>query len=222
MAVTLYSKNDCVQCKKTKQLMDSLGVSYEEINIEGDVELIAKLKEEGFGSAPIVKTDEDSWSGFRPDRIKKIQMGNKKRGFELVKGESNMSLLPKRSTSHSAGYDFKASKTVVIEPKEIKFVPTGVKAYMQEGEVLKVYDRSSNPRKKGIVLVNSVGIIDKDYYGNPENDGHIQGIFTNITDRPVIIEEGQSIMQGVFQEFLLADGDNAMGERKGGFGSTGD
>ena len=53
--------------------MDSLGVSYKEINIEGDVELIAKLKEEGFSSAPVVKTDEGSWSGFRPDKIKKIQ-----------------------------------------------------------------------------------------------------------------------------------------------------
>ncbi len=73
MTVTVYSKNNCVQCKQTKRLMDSLGVSYEEINIEGDIELIAQLKEEGFGSAPIVKTDEDSWSGFRPDKIKKIQ-----------------------------------------------------------------------------------------------------------------------------------------------------
>ena len=147
-------------------------------------------------------------------------MTQKIRGFELVKGETNLDLLPKRSTQHSAGYDFVAAETITIDPDAIKLVPTNVKAYMQEGEVLYLYDRSSNPRKRGIVLSNSVGVIDKDYYGNPDNDGNIHAQFTNITNDVVTIEKGTAMMQGVFMPFLLADDDNASGVRVGGFGST--
>ena len=147
-------------------------------------------------------------------------MTQKIRGFELVKGETNLDLLPKRSTQHSAGYDFVAAETITIDPGAIKLVPTNVKAYMQEGEVLYLYDRSSNPRKRGIVLSNSVGVIDKDYYGNPDNDGNIHAQFTNITNDVVTIEKGTAMMQGVFMPFLLADNDDASGVRIGGFGST--
>lgn len=147
-------------------------------------------------------------------------MTQKIRGFELVKGETNLNLLPKRSTQHSAGYDFVAAETITIDPGAIKLVPTNVKAYMQEGEVLYLYDRSSNPRKRGIVLSNSVGVIDKDYYGNPDNDGNIHAQFTNITNDVVTIEKGTAMMQGVFMPFLLADNDDASGVRVGGFGST--
>ena len=147
-------------------------------------------------------------------------MTQKTRGFELVKGETNLDLLPKRSTQHSAGYDFVAAETITIDPGAIKLVPTNVKAYMQEGEVLYLYDRSSNPRKRGIVLSNSVGVIDKDYYGNPDNDGNIHAQFTNITNDVGTIEKGTAMMQGVFMPFLLADDDDASGVRVGGFGST--
>ena len=50
------------------------------------------------------------------------------RGFELVSGEFDHDLLPKRGTAHAAGYDLKASQEITIEPGEIELVPTGVKA----------------------------------------------------------------------------------------------
>lgn len=143
------------------------------------------------------------------------------RGFELVSSFKNENLLPKRETAHAAGYDLKVAERTVIAPKEIKLVPTGVKAYMQVGEVLYLYDRSSNPRKKGLVLINSVGVIDGDYYGNPGNEGHIFAQMQNITDQEVVLEEEDRIVQAVFSPFLLADNDEADGVRTGGFGSTG-
>lgn len=145
----------------------------------------------------------------------------KVRGFELVSRFENQDLLPKRETAHAAGYDLKVAETVVIEPGQIKLVPTGVKAYMQPGEVLYLYDRSSNPRKKGLVLINSVGVIDGDYYGNPSNEGHIFAQMMNISDQTVTLELGDRVVQAVFAPFLLADGDVASGTRTGGFGSTG-
>lgn len=143
------------------------------------------------------------------------------RGFELVTNYTNEELLPKRETAHAAGYDLKACERVELAPGEIKLVPTGVKAYMQANEVLYLYDRSSNPRKKGLVLINSVGVIDGDYYGNAANEGHIFAQMKNITDETVVVEAGERIVQAVFAPFLLADGDEATGERTGGFGSTG-
>ena len=100
-------------------------------------------------------------------------------------------------------------------------VPTGVKAYMQPTEVLYLYDRSSNPRKKGLVLINSVGVIDGDYYGNPGNEGHIFAQMKNITE-----QESSSKLENVWSRlslhhFWIADGDEADGVRTGGFGSTG-
>lgn len=144
------------------------------------------------------------------------------RGFELISTETNQELLPKRETAHAAGYDLKASKEITIEPGQIELVPTGVKAYMLSDEVLYLFDRSSNPRKRGLVLINSVGVIDHDYYNNPSNEGHIMAQFKNITDEPVTIHKGDRIVQAVFAKYFVTDDDNANGERTGGFGSTGD
>ncbi|AWN21612.1 dUTP diphosphatase [Streptococcus sobrinus] len=143
------------------------------------------------------------------------------RGFELVSSYDNQDLLPKRETAHAAGYDLKVAETTQIESGQIVLVPTGVKAYMQPGEVLYLYDRSSNPRKKGLVLINSVGVIDGDYYGNPNNEGHIFAQMQNITNKKVSLEVGDRIVQAVFAPYLVADDDQATGTRTGGFGSTG-
>lgn len=114
----------------------------------------------------------------------------KLRGFELITAfEGQDDLLPKRETAHAAGYDLKVAVETTIEPREIVLVPTGVKAYMQDQEVLYLYDRSSNPRKKGLILINSVGVIDGDYYNNPNNEGHIFAQMQNISDQAVRLEK---------------------------------
>ena len=93
---------------------------------------------------------------------------------------------------------------------------------MLPDEVLYLFDRSSNPRKRGLVLINSVGVIDHDYYNNPSNEGHIMAQFKNITNEPVTIQTGDRVVQAVFAKYFVTDDDNANGERTGGFGSTGD
>ncbi len=158
----------------------------------------------------------------------------KKRGFEICKGyENEAPELPERSTKNSAGYDFKAAESVTVpsyfkqllkEGKEgIKptLIKTGIKAYMQEDEVLYLYNRSSNPIKKGLVMANSVGVIDSDYYSNPDNDGHIMFAFYNFYPFDITVNKGDKIGQGVFQTYLKADNDKTNKERTGGFGSTG-
>ena len=149
----------------------------------------------------------------------------KQRGFEIAQGFENKEInLPVRKTKYSAGYDFEAAEDTVVpaftpgtNPTLIK---TGVKAYMLDDEMLCLYNRSSNPKKKGLILANSVGIIDKDYYGNPDNDGHIMFAFYNIKEEDVLIKKGECIGQGIFQKYLVADEDESDGDRTGGFGST--
>ena len=147
------------------------------------------------------------------------------RGFEVAKGFEDKNInLPIRKTKYSAGYDIEAAEDVVI-PSFKKgtnpiLVKTGLKAYMQDDEMLLLYNRSSNPKKKGLILANSVGVVDKDYYGNVDNDGHIMFAFYNIKEEDVTIKKGDAIGQAIFQKYLVTDDDAAEGERAGGFGST--
>lgn len=142
----------------------------------------------------------------------------KVRGFEIAKGFENAGInMPVRKTKYSAGYDIEAAEDTVIPSFKKGMAPTlvktGLKAYMQDDEYLKLCNRSSNPKKKGLIMANSIGVIDADYYGNPDNDGHMMFAFYNIKEEDVVIKKGEAIGQAIFEKFLVADGDKAEGER---------
>lgn len=149
----------------------------------------------------------------------------KTRGFEIAKGWENKNIsLPVRSTQNSAGYDIAAAEDVVI-PRfhpgaKPTLIPTGLKAYCQDDECFFIINRSSGP-KRGLVLANGLGLIDADYYGNAENDGHFQVLAFNVSDGDLTIKKGERVAQVVFQKFLKTDNDTAANKmRSGGFGST--
>jgi glutaredoxin-like protein NrdH len=72
MTVTVYTKNNCVQCEATKRHLDKLDIPYETINITNDIGALDKLISLGYRSAPVVVTDNDSWAGYMPDKIDKL------------------------------------------------------------------------------------------------------------------------------------------------------
>ena len=149
----------------------------------------------------------------------------KVRGFEIAKGFEDKNInLPERKTKYSAAYYLEAAEDTVIPAFKMGMKPTliktGLKAYMMPDEVLIIVPRSSGPKKQGILFPHSMGVIDKDYYGNEDNDGHIFVQCINIKDEDVIIKKGEAVAQAIFQKYLMIDGDNAEGIRKGGFGST--
>lgn len=135
--------------------------------------------------------------------------------------EGSPYMLPARSTKHAAGYDFYNFEEVNIAPGEIKYVKTGIKSLFPEEVALLLLNRSSNPKKKGLELANGVGLVDADYYNNPDNEGEIAFAFRNITDNPVVIAVGEKLGQGMFVPFFITNDDSTENERVGGFGSTG-
>lgn len=129
-------------------------------------------------------------------------------------------ILPKRNTKYSAGYDFYLINDIVLNPKAIVKIPTGVKAYMKPDEFLMIVVRSSIGCKKNLRLMNQVGIIDSDYYNNTNNEGQIFVFLQNNSEETVILKKGEKFVQGLFLKYLMVDEDEVNETRLGGFGST--
>lgn len=158
--------------------------------------------------------------------------------------------MPVRKTARSAGYDFEVAEDILVEPhfhlkmimendtyygphtlEEIAavtkrtqakptLVPTGMKCQLADDEYLELSIRSSGPLKHWLMLANSVGIIDADYYNNPDNEGHIYFQVINLSPVPIQLKKGDIIGQGIIHKYITTEDDCANGERKGGFGST--
>ncbi len=143
------------------------------------------------------------------------------RQFSIVHAYVNRPIdLPVRHTAESAGYDLAAAEDTEAPAGASVLVPTGLKVYMPPGEVLLIIIRSSWAIKKHCVLANQVGVIDRDYADNPENEGHIFIPIENRSAHSVLIKAGDRIAQGLFVQFGVTDDDTAKQQRRGGFGST--
>ena len=129
--------------------------------------------------------------------------------------------LPKRSTKESAGDDFESIIDFTIKPGEIKKIPLGIKANMNSGEVLFLIVRSSQGFKYNVRMCNQVGVIDKDYYNNIDNEGHMWIKLENHGDKDYVVKKGDKIIQGIFMNFLTVDNEEEIvNDRTSGIGST--
>ena len=139
---------------------------------------------------------------------------------DIPNGNYDDIILPKRCTKYSAGYDFYSIMDIVLNPGERKIISTGIKCMMEDNEYLAIYVRGSLGFKYNVRLCNQVGLVDKDYYGNKNNDGHIMVAIQNEGDKVVEIKKGDRFVQGIFTPYFVTDEDMADGDRIGGFGST--
>lgn len=139
--------------------------------------------------------------------------------FEKVSRVGDIKL-PERATENSAGYDFFAIEDIVLPAKQLTRVMTGVKCELRPYMFLMLANRSSNPSKKGLFLANGVGVVDADYYNNPDNEGEIGFEFYNFSDEDKEIKKGEKIGQGIITTFNRVQNDNVTATRDGGFGST--
>ena len=165
----------------------------------------------------IAKFEKVSFEQFKKDctdACPQLEEDDIKEIYDTIK-------LPKRATAGSAGYDFYAPFQIVLQPGCTIKIPTGIRARIDDGWVLKLYPRSGLGFKFRLQLNNTVGIIDSDYYGS-DNEGHIQVKLTNDSreGKTVEVEAGTGFSQGIFVEYGITVDDEADEVRNGGFGST--
>lgn len=127
--------------------------------------------------------------------------------------------MPVRSTDSSAACDLFSPVTVKIEPGESCMIWSDLKAIINSNEAFLILPRSSLG-SKGIMLMNTIGVIDADYANNEKNDGNIGFNLYNYGKEPYIIREGDKIVQGILIKYAPI-GEESHQIRTGGFGSTG-
>lgn len=161
----------------------------------------------------IAKFEKVSKEQFKKDWLDTF--GTEETVYDTIK-------LPCRATSGSAGYDFYSTADIELKPGETVKIPTGIRARIDDGWVLKIYPRSGLGFKYRLQLNNTVGIIDSDYY-NSDNEGHIFIKMTNDSNenKTVSLKTGDGFAQGIFLEYGITEDDETTSVRNGGFGSTG-
>lgn len=99
-------------------------------------------------------------------------------------------------------------------------VSTGMKCKLDKGNWLMLANRSSSPLKYWLLVGNGIGVIDADYYNNPDNEGEIFFQVYNLSPFNIQIKKGEAIGQGIILPYGVTADDIEMGDRTGGFGST--
>lgn len=171
----------------------------------------------------IAKFEKVSFEQFKKDFIKTFYKKDDVVDDDYLKSIYNNIKLPERKTSGSAGYDIFTPVSFNLRAGENYVFPTGIKVNMEEGWVLTVHVRSSIGFKYGVELSNTTGIIDKDYYNNTNNEGHIFVKLSNndkTFGKDITVLNGDAVCQGIFLPFGITVDDDVTVVRQGGIGST--
>jgi dUTP pyrophosphatase len=129
--------------------------------------------------------------------------------------------LPGYGTSEAAGFDLASAHDVLVRPRQIVLVRTGLVIEVPTGYFLAIFARSSTPLKRGLMVANGVGVIDPDYSG-PHDEVMIQVM--NVTDSDVTISRGDRLAQGIVLPAPRVTWEEVSEIRevtRGGFGATG-
>ena len=116
-------------------------------------------------------------------------------------------IIPQRESAHTAGYDLHLLNDIELKPGEVAKLPTGLKSRFQSDEMLLFIVRSGTGFKYNIRLCNQVGVIDSDYYNNPDNEGHLWIKVQNEDTVTHSFKRGDSLVQGIFVKYLTTDSD---------------
>ena len=168
----------------------------------------------------IAKFEKVSFKQFKKDFLELNKNSSKTQ--EEIKSIYDNIKLPTRATKTSAGYDFFLPYEIEMNPNDTLSIPTGIRAKIQDDYALFIMPKSGLGSKYRLILNNTAGLIDSDYYYS-DNEGHILAkLFYDIPNSKNILSlpSGKSFVQGFFFQFGVAEGDNVTTTRNGGFGST--
>lgn len=185
--------------------------------------LIKKKIEEFEEPRKVAKFEKVSFEKWKEYISENVDKNSELNDDENLKKMIEEIVLPKRSTEHSAGYDFRMPFDVMVNPGCSVTIPTGIRVKIKSNWVLKIYPRSGLGFKFNARFANTVGIIDADYY-NATNEGHIMiNISNNSNGNIMKLKKGDKFCQGIFVEYGITENDNedVHEKRTGGLGSTG-
>ena len=128
--------------------------------------------------------------------------------------------LPQYHTKGAACFDGYAREKAVITPRSLGFVPLNICVKPPNGHFALMAARSSLPTR-GLMMANSIGILDEDFAGNGDE---YRAFVYNFTDQPVVVEKGDRLVQIVFLPFDRVEWEECKDMEeptRGAFGSTG-
>lgn len=134
--------------------------------------------------------------------------------------------LPKYESLGAAGFDFKSTIDITLEPNVQQLIPTGLYVEIPlikipgVGYELQVRPKSGLALKHGVTVLNTPGCIDEDYRGE------IGVILINLSKVPYHINKGDKIAQGILSPIRRitwkeVEELSSTERGEGGFGSTG-
>jgi dUTP pyrophosphatase len=128
--------------------------------------------------------------------------------------------LPMYATAGSVGFDLYCRAEIEIMPRQLARIPANVVVATPPGYMLLITMRSSTAHRKGLLIPNGVGVVDQDYCG--EGDELLVSVY-NFKDEAAFVHSGERIAQGIFVPIICVAWQevDAMGQARGGFGSTG-
>lgn len=116
--------------------------------------------------------------------------------------------------------DLRARERVEMKEGDLRIIPLGVGMVLPDGYEAIVLPRSSTPKKFGIEMSNSAGVIDNSYSGDGDEWGFVARAI-----RDTVIEKGDRICQFRIQrnqpQINLIEVEHLNDKDRGGFGSTG-
>lgn len=131
--------------------------------------------------------------------------------------------IPKKASIGSAGVDVRANTAMpkVLKPGETVLIPIGFRMFIEDPNYAAILlPRSGLGHKHGIILRNTIGLLDSDY------QGEVLVSLYNRSSEEFTINPGERIAQMVIvpvmsPEFDLVDSFESTERGDGGFGHTG-
>ena len=140
--------------------------------------------------------------------------------MENIKVKMLADIEPPAAIEQGDWIDLRAAETILIVKGEFKYIPLGVAIQLPEGYEAIVAPRSSLFKRRGIIMTNSIGIMDESYCG--DND---EWKFPAYATRDTLIPKGERICQFRIikhqPEIKFEMVDTLGNPDRGGYGSTG-
>ena len=197
-----------------EEIFGKLVDKYESLSEDATLDELTKLTDEINDANKVYQEEQmkNNIAGFNENLKIELKFQNKSGNDD-----------PSFAYKLDSGFDLRASGDLVISPKEVGLVPTGISLEIPKGFEVQIRSRSGLSLKEGLFVLNSPGTIDQGYIGE------IKIILANFSNEERTIRKGDRIAQaclcpvvtGEYVELINNKIKSKTDRGSDGFGSTG-